>query len=427
MSIKDCNLIGFQVSQIWTDLGRSNETEDVSGIYSLAHSIFEAWQRAPKEWIWLPPIRWALTLISYSMVHSYELWEQSLSKEQMQEVWLTFLNYCKGAKTRQIHIDQAVSELEQLESAEYGRQECIQITPMEQLFHRHPWREALESDPARITSLLKVSTMGLLELGDGLFEELYMTVERREREEMLLKYDQFLAKFRELLPTAGERGEQELQLGLALSHYQAAEGVQPVGGPRRLVEMRALRNFKNFLESSSLDTDFKQLQAAIDRMDALALPDGGFEWIDAEKVQSLRAQAVKLQHAIKLRHLHPGQDSSVVDEEPKPKNQTQQVGVSNSTGSPADAILSAHLSNPPGGSNSTGSPADATPTVSLPVETPKAPKPKAPQKIPKESTKLTGKDIYNWLGFTAQSSARNSYLSMKLLIGVSVGVFLSTI
>mmetsp|Transcript_62773 Transcript_62773/g.119236 ORF Transcript_62773/g.119236 Transcript_62773/m.119236 type:complete len:514 (+) Transcript_62773:54-1595(+) len=367
LSIKDCELIGTWVSQFWGDLSRSNSSDGVSKTYPLVQSLLAVYQKAPKEWIWLPPLRFALSLLSYALAGSIEVWNRTWSHEQMQEIWLTFLLYCQGAKRRQSELNRTMGQEkdEGIDAFQIGQNECIETTPLRQLFDRNPWREALKTDPATIKSLLEISTMGLFGIREDLLEELSLVAAgryRHEGTEMMYSYQRLKARFQELLLTAGDRGEQELQLGLTLSNLKAAEGVRPVGGERRLAEIRAFRNLKNYVESSSLETDVMGLRTAMHKLDKLVEDGQKFEWIDDAQVTAVRERAIKLEHAIKLSDLL------------LPHRTTPAARVSNTT--------------------------DANSTV-----------PSAP------ASDETGLESSSW----------NCQLPMILLSGVSVGVFLSTV
>lgn len=303
LSAADCQLISIGASSIQVS------QNEFSKIYSLGHSITEVYRKEPDEWIWVPSLRFAVSRLSQALQFSIEsrvLWNRFLSKKQMQEVWLVFLKYCRGAKVRQIDLDKIGGH-----HAGNGQEECIGTTLLNKLIDHHPWQEAFQTAPETISSLEELFNMGLLQMGEDLLEELCLVAGDAEAVHMRHSYKRFKDRFQELLRTAGERGEQELQLGLTLSKFKSAEGVQPEGGERRLAEVSTFRHLKNMAEADQLSANVHEIQTAVRNIGKLVENGGNFKWIDPARVHEIKQRLTKLTSDIQPRSLL--QNASVVE------------------------------------------------------------------------------------------------------------------
>jgi len=208
-------------------------------------------------------------------------------KEQHGVVWRTLLTYCDSSAER------AEAELRgqgrredrwvlQREANRIADEDCKTLTNLDLMAQYHPAVKSFKEDFKGVDDLRKMRHLGLFYLTD----KTWMRLAKLAGADEDLALRKLNSKMQDLVKTAGDRSEEELEFALQINGLTIAGGVEPDGGMRRLQEMKALRGLKNCMYAVHRSSIEKALKAARD-----LLEEGGIEWVDAGEFNSALASA----------------------------------------------------------------------------------------------------------------------------------------
>jgi len=247
----------------------------------LLKTLVDVAARAPEEWLWVPSHRLAVkqisgaleSRVSDSMDSSGNLIMEKAIGEDGMGLWKLLLQYCVDSVKRTLKQAEAagsrqdISYLKQ-DAEKKAKVDCLTTTNLDLLAPYHPaWKLSQKNftDPQGINDFADMKKIGAMDLNEALWRKL-ATLAGGSPDKIA---DAVSSKLQQLVLTAAERGEAELEWALKLSKDEdntLVDGVEPVGGERRLAELKAQRRLSECLQENVAKEDVEQALATAEHL-----------------------------------------------------------------------------------------------------------------------------------------------------------------
>jgi hypothetical protein len=295
LSMSDCTEVHEAIQVVDSAEG---ELKRQAAMFALAEKVASITDLAPNnQWMQVPSHRIAVMYLAAGLEDLISQSQNLPPKEynrlvgrKLGPAWRVVLSYCADAASRALEELQAGQHKEdwnglEVEADEIGREECTKTTKIDLFAKYHPAAKAAESNFASLESLNAFGSIGLEHL-----------VQERVWEQLayhsgITDTNSFQALSRrrtDLVLSAGDRGEFELELALAYHAGDPSHVPEPEGGERRLAEIRIDRELRNYVEAiqNNLVVDKVKLQNLLRRVDAVLEEE--LEWVPRERLMEAR-------------------------------------------------------------------------------------------------------------------------------------------
>jgi len=310
LTVKDCDAMRETLEALVVMHENKTPHEDFGS--EIAEDLIDLASRAPKEWIWLPPTRTTVQALADMLAGNLKAIDQlddsakaETSRKQNVPIWHALLMYCPAAEARDQVLNEELYSDKAWESqvADVAQRDCFAITRLDKLISKHPWKDALAMNSAGLALDLEgLAALGVHSMSQDVWDELGAVIRHANAKEPLdvqlapvkIGYPRLQARFKELIETAGDRSESELDWALQLSIFAFADGAKPTGGQQRLDEMRTLRNLKNALSGNN----DAALEKAIAAAQQLVKDDSQPQWVDTAEFSEVLRRAQGLENEV---------------------------------------------------------------------------------------------------------------------------------